>query len=64
MGENFPEGTSQSDPSAAPRTDEVESPETEVSPISDGDQVAGRTQHPVLEDDEGVEEEPENQQTG
>ena len=52
MGENFPEGTSASDPSAVPPLTEDEK-----------DEIAGRDE-PTPDDEPSVEEEPENQQTG
>ena len=52
MSENFPEGTSQSDPSAVPL------------PISDEDQAIEADREPTPDDEPTVDEEPENQQTG
>ena len=51
MGETFPEGTSQSDPSAVPR-------------ISDEDELIEDKREQASDDEPTVEEEPENQQTG
>ena len=55
MGENFPEGTSQSDPSAVPPLDR-EALEDVPPEIRDEDRE--------LEDEQAADEEPENQQTG
>ena len=52
MGENFPEGTSASDPSSVPPLTRDEKAE-----------IAGR-EEPTPDDEPSVEEEPENQQTG
>jgi hypothetical protein len=52
MGENFPEGTSQSDPSAVPPRNR------------DGDEAIEGRREPTPEDEPSIEEEPENQQTG
>lgn len=52
MSENFPEGTSASDPSAVPPLTEDEKEEI------------ARRREPMPDDEPSVEEEPENQQTG
>ena len=52
MGENFPEGTSASDPSAVP-------PRTH-----DEDEAIEGSGEPASDDEPTVDEEPESQQTG
>ncbi len=63
MGENFPEGTSQSDPSAVPPLDR-EGLEDGPPRTRDEDQAPGESQDPAATDEPSVDEEPENQQTG
>lgn len=60
MGENFPEGTSQSDPSAVPPLDR-KSLEGVPPRVRDEDQAIAESQEHEPGD---VDEEPENQQTG
>ena len=63
MGENFPEGTSQSDSSAVPRTDQT-TPEDESPRRRDEDEslTPGGRDDPSEETD--AEEAPESQQAG
>jgi hypothetical protein len=52
MGENFPEGTSASDPSAVPPRNR------------DEDEAIEGSHEPTPDDEPTIDEEPENQQTG
>ena len=61
MGENFPEGTSQSDPSAVPRRDPERDRLDDTPPrVRDEDDVI-REAEPLSGE---VDEKPESQQTG
>ena len=59
----FPEGTSQSDPSAVPPLD-PDSLEEESPRAADEDEAIDSSQETVSEDGPSTEEEPENQQAG
>ena len=63
MGENFPEGTSQSDPSAVPPLD-PDSLEEESPRAADEDEAIDSSQETVSEDGPSTEDETENQQAG
>jgi hypothetical protein len=62
MGDNFPEGTSQSDPSSVPPLD-PDSLEDRPPRVRDEDEAIG-VPETVSEDEPTTEEEPENQQAG
>jgi hypothetical protein len=63
MGENFPEGTSQSDPSAVPRTEQT-SPDEEPPRRKDEGQDMGAVGRDDPSDETDAEETPESQQAG
>lgn len=63
MGENFPEGTSASDPSAVPRIDRDEL-DDESSRQRDEEQALGDVGRDDPEDETEAEESPESQQAG
>ena len=61
MGENFPEGTSQSDPSAVPHRDE---PEDESPRRRDEDEPTSSGPRDDPSEETDAEESPESQQAG
>ena len=63
MGENFPEGTSASDPSAVPRIDAPEH-EDESPRRRDEEQALGDVGRPDPAEETEAEEAPESQQAG
>lgn len=63
MGENFPEGTSQSDPSAVPRTEQT-TPNDEPPRREDEEQALGDVGRDDPEKETDAEDAPESQQAG
>lgn len=63
MGENFPEGTSASDPGAVPRTEQT-TPEEESPRRRDEDQAISRVRRDDPADEADAEDAPESQQAG
>lgn len=63
MGENFPEGTSQSDPSAVPRTDQT-TPQDEPPRRREEDEAISPVRSDDPSDETDAEDAPESQQAG
>jgi hypothetical protein len=63
MGENFPEGTSASDPSAVPRTEQT-TPEEESPRHRDEEDALGTLPRDDPAEETSAEEAPESQQAG
>lgn len=63
MGENFPEGTSASDPSAVPRTEQT-TPEDESPRPRDEEDALGPVRGGDPADEADAEDAPESQQAG